>query len=35
MGNCVCMNTKNIRQNYININNLGISDSNERICNYC
>ena len=33
MGNCVCMNTKNIRQNYININNLGISDSNERICN--
>ena len=33
MGNCVCMNTKNIGQKYIYINDLGISESNERICN--
>ena len=33
MGNCVCINSKNIGQKYININELGISDSNERLRN--
>ena len=33
MGNCVCINTKYIGQKYININDLGNYDSNERLAN--
>ena len=33
MGNCVCINSKNIGQKYVNINNLGNYDSNERLAN--
>ena len=33
MGNCVCINSKNIGQKYVNINDLGNYDSNERLAN--
>jgi hypothetical protein len=33
MGHCVCINSKNIGQKYVNINDLGNYDSNEKLAN--